>query len=201
MSPPREAGVHVVEKPSRGFPPFAGMTRIAMPGLFSTFNPSNPTWDLFIILFFVVATFLYGLTLGRARVVVQIVSSYMTMAVLAASPFWGALQSQTPLSHTVFYLVSFLVVFLLLFILLSRSAFHQHLADAKGGWLDVLILSVVQIGLLTSITLSSFSENALGHLSPLTRRLFTGQPAAFLWVLLPIAALVFIRGKKRKEQK
>jgi peptidoglycan/LPS O-acetylase OafA/YrhL len=168
--------------------------------LFGNFNPSNPTWDLFIILFFVVASFLYGLTVGRSRVVVQIVSSYMTMALLASAPFLGRIQNQTPLSHTLFYLITFLVIFVVLFGLLSKSAFHQHLSEGKGGWLDVLILSVVQIGLLTSITLGSMSAGVLDHLSFATRRIFTGQPAAFIWVLLPILALIFIRGKKRGDR-
>jgi predicted neutral ceramidase superfamily lipid hydrolase len=167
--------------------------------LFSTFNPSNPTWDLFIILFFVVAAFLYGLTLGRARVVVQIVSSYMTMAVLSAAPFLTSVETKTPFNHTVFYLVAFLVIFVALFLLLSKSAFHQHLSEGRGGWLDVLILSIVQIGLVTTIVLGSMSENAVGHLSSITRRVFTGQPATFVWIILPIAALIFIKGKKDRK--
>ncbi len=151
-----------------------------------------------MIVFFVAATFLYGLTLGRARVVVQIVASYMTVALLASAPFLDSLEARTPLNHTVFYLAAFLVVFVLLFILLSRSAFHQHLAEGRGSWGDVLILSVVQIGFLTSIVLSSMSGWALGHLSGITRIVFADGPAPFVWTVLPIGALVMIRGKKNK---
>jgi hypothetical protein len=164
---------------------------------FSNFNPSNPTWDIFIILFFIIATFLYGLTLGRARVVVQIVSSYMTMALLAAAPFMDKIEARTPLNHTVFYLIAFMTVFVLLFLLLSKSAFHQHLSEGKGSWGDVLILSIVQIGFLTSIVLSSMSGFALGHVSGITQIVFAKQPAPFIWTVLPIVALVVIRGKKK----
>lgn len=163
---------------------------------FSNFNPASPTWDLFIILFFVIATFLYGLTLGRARVVVQIVSSYMTMALLAAAPFMDKIEARTPLNHTVFYLVSFLVVFVFLFMLLSKSAFHKHLSEGKGSWSDVLLLSIVQVGFLTSIVLSSMSGWGLGHLSGITRIVFAEQPAPFIWTVLPIAALIVIRNKR-----
>jgi len=166
---------------------------------FSYFNPASPTWDIFIVIFFVIATFLYGLTLGRARVVVQIVSSYMTMALLASAPFLDQIEARTPLNHTVFYLVAFLVVFVILFLLLSRSAFHQHLSEGRGSWADVLILSVVQIGFLTSIVLSSMSGFALGHLSGITQTIFAKQPAPFIWTVLPIAALILIRGKKEKR--
>ncbi len=165
---------------------------------FSTFNPASPTWDLFIILFFVIATFLYGLTLGRARVVVQIVSSYMTMALLAAAPFLDKFEARTPLNHTVFYLVAFLTIFVLLFILLSKSAFHRHLSEGRGTWWDVLVLSIVQVGFLTSIVLSSMSGWGLGHLSGITRVVFADQPAPFIWTVLPIAALIVIRGKRSR---
>ncbi len=166
---------------------------------FSNFNPSNPTWDIAIIVFFVIATFLYGLTLGRARVVVQIVSSYITMALLASAPFLDKIEARTPLNHTVFYLVAFLVVFVLLFLLLSKSAFHQHLSEGKGSWGDILILSIVQIGFLTSIVLSSMSGFALGHLSGITKIVFSNQPAPFIWTVLPVGALIVIRGKHDKR--
>jgi len=168
---------------------------------FGNFNPANPTWDFFIILFFVIATFLYGLTVGRARVVVQIVAMYMTIAVLASAPFWGQLNGRTPLDHTVSYLVSFLVIFALLCILLSRSLFHKHLAEGKGQWSDVLLLSVVQVGFLTSVTLNSASGWVVGHLSPATHLIFTNGIAPFIWTVLPIAALVVIRGKREHHKK
>lgn len=170
-----------------------------MLNFFSNFNPSNPTWDLFLILFFVIATFLYGLTLGRARVVVQIVSSYITVALLASAPFLERLEARTPLNHTIFYLIAFLTVFILLFLLLSKSSFHQHLSEGQGSWWDILLLSVVQIGFLTSIILSSMSGFAIGHLSGVTRIVFSNQPAPFIWTVLPVAALIVIRGKREKK--
>jgi len=166
---------------------------------FSYFNPSSPYWDIFIILFFIIATFLYGITLGRARVVVQIVSSYMTMALLASAPFLDKVEARTPLDHTVFYLAAFMIVFVLLFLLLSRSAFHQHLSEGRGSLGDVLVLSVVQIGFLTSIVLSSMSGFALGHVSGIMQTVFAKQPAPFIWTVLPIAALIVIRGKRKRD--
>jgi hypothetical protein len=166
-----------------------------MLNFFSHFNPASPTWDIFLILFFVIATFLYGLTLGRAKIVVQIVASYMTMALLAAAPFLDRLEARTPLNHTIFYLSAFLTVFVVLTFLLSKSAFHQHLSEGQGSWIDLLVLSLVQVGFLASIVLSSMSGWALGNLSGLTKIVFVKQPAQFIWTVLPIGALVVIRRK------
>jgi len=170
-----------------------------MLSFFSTFNPASPTWDLFLILFFIIAAFLYGITVGRARIVVQIVSSYMTMAILASAPFLGKLEAFTSIDHAVFYLIAFIAIFLILFMLLSRSAFHQHLSEGRGAWWDVLVLSIVQIGFLTSIVLSSMSGKSLGHLSPITLTIFANGPAPFIWTVLPIGALVAIRSRRNKK--
>ena len=38
-------------------------------------NFASPTWDLFIILFFVVVSLLYGMSLGRDRILAIIVAA------------------------------------------------------------------------------------------------------------------------------
>ncbi|MAG29017.1 hypothetical protein CL632_02635 [bacterium] len=53
----------------------------------SGFNFQNPTWDLFIILFFVVSAFVYGLTLGRDRIILILIAVYMSLAIIGAAPF------------------------------------------------------------------------------------------------------------------
>ena len=50
-------------------------------------NLSDPSWDLFILMFFVVGALLYGFTLGRERVIVLIVSMYMGLAVIGNAPW------------------------------------------------------------------------------------------------------------------
>ena len=50
-------------------------------------NFNEPTWDLFIILFLFVGAFLYGLTLGRDRIILVLISVYMALTVLRAMPF------------------------------------------------------------------------------------------------------------------
>src|SRR5512143_4108673 len=56
-------------------------------------NWAAPTWDLFIVLFFVVTVFLYGLSLGRDRIIVILVSIYMALAVVSNAPYIGSLRT------------------------------------------------------------------------------------------------------------
>ena len=53
----------------------------------TSFNFQSPSWDMFIIMFFLVASFVYGLTLGRERIILILIAVYIALAVMGAAPF------------------------------------------------------------------------------------------------------------------
>jgi hypothetical protein len=174
----------------------ASSTSVA-PGLVSdvttAFNHVNwaaPSWDVFIIAFFVVAVFLYGLSLGRDRLIVILVSIYMALAVVANAPAMARLEGNFALKA-----VSFIGIFLLLFFLVSRTSLGKVFSNLAAGKLwQVLLFSILQVGLLVSITLSFLPPESAGALHPLTRTIFATDMARFVWVVSPIAAMVFFTG-------
>ena len=163
-----------------------------MPQFLSQINFSSPTWDLFIILFFLVFSLLYGLSLGRDRILVIIVSIYMALAVVSNAPLLGTFNADINLSqYFAFKITTFLGIFVLLFFLLSRSALLKTFGNlAAGTWWQVLVFSVFHVGLLVSITLSFLPPDAIGHLAPFTRQLFASDGGKFFWVIAPIIAMV-----------
>lgn len=162
---------------------------------------AHPSWDLFIILFFVIAGFLYGLSLGRDRVVVILISIYMALAVVNSAPFIGNFQTSIGLDHFFAFRIStFLVVFILLFLLLSRSSLLSSVtAESRGAWWQVLLFSFLHVGLLISITLSFLPPSASTHLAPLTQKIFVQDIGRFIWIVAPIAALIVIKGGASKK--
>lgn len=163
-------------------------------------NWAQPTWDLFIVLFFVVAAFLYGVSLGRDRIIVILVSLYMALAVVNTAPYLDVLEksSQEILSKIfVFKITGFLGVFIVLFFLLSHSALLRTIAasDERGPWWQVMLFSFLHVGLLISVTLSFLPPEAVGKLAPLTQRIFTEELSRFLWVAAPIVAMILVRRK------
>ncbi|MFC1687971.1 hypothetical protein ACFL0L_05365 [Patescibacteria group bacterium] len=167
----------------------------------SNINWAEPTWDLFIILFFVVAAFLYGLSLGRDRIIVILVSIYMALAVVEHAPFISDPGFQEGVNNAVsqlfvFRISAFLVVFVFLFFMLSRSALVKTIAstDSHGRWWQVLLFSILHVGLIVSITLSFLPEEAAQGLAPFTQNLFASSNAQFVWIILPIAAMILIKG-------
>src|SRR6266513_2645689 len=96
---------------------------------------NSPNWDLFIFLFFIVATFVYGFTLGRSRIMVLLISTYMALAVTKAAPFLGT--TDVTVGSNPFFIVkitAFLATMLLIFFFMSNSALRRAFAavDIQG---------------------------------------------------------------------
>lgn len=163
-------------------------------------NWATPTWDLFILIFFIVGAFLYGFSLGRDRVIVILVSIYMALAVINTAPYLDALSGKDISinfgPNFAFKVTLFLGVFVILFFLLSRSALSQtFISDRAGSWWQVILFSFLHTGLLISVILSFLPSQAAETLLPITRKIFISDLAKFLWITVPIVAMILFKGK------
>jgi len=169
----------------------------------SGINFKEPTWDLFIIVFFLMAAFVYGLTLGRERIIVILVAIYMALAIINAAPFLDSLtpSDSGPNNIFAFKISVFLGIFVILFFLLSRNTLLRALtkSEAPGNWWQVIIFSMVHVGLLISITLSFIPSEFYDQLSPITRSWFVGVEARFFWIIAPIVVMALSKGVKSDE--
>jgi len=167
------------------------------------FDLSNPSWDLFIILFFVAAAFIYGMSLGRDRIVVILVSIYMALAVVNYAPYLDKFSGTVGVDQIFVVKIStFVVTFLGLFFLLGRSALMRTIAknNEDGNIIQVLVFSFLHIGLLISVTLSFLPIELSAELAELTRKFFVGDMARFFWVVSPIIAMIaFGRSPRRRR--
>ena len=161
---------------------------------------SNPSWDIFIFLLFFVIAFLYGFSLGRDRILVILVSIYIALALGPAFPYYEKIYSSFSAQGAAFKVVSFYIVFIVLFLLLSRSALLNLLGAQSTGIGDnifeVIIFSILHVGLLVSITLSFLPATALVHLSSNTKEIFTSELGKFLWLIAPIAGMIIFSKHK-----
>ncbi|MFA6215257.1 MAG: hypothetical protein WC768_01670 [Patescibacteria group bacterium] len=159
-------------------------------------NWTTPTWDVVILLFIIISVLIYSFTLGRDRIVAILISTYLALAVTTNLPFMDNLDTLINKPGVFGFQVSaFLIVFALLFIFLSRSSLTQNLSSLSGGWWQVILFSLLQVGLLASIILSFLPEVATNYLSPFTKTIFLSDLGKFCWIVLPILALVFFKGR------
>ncbi|MEA3272831.1 MAG: hypothetical protein U9P90_04160 [Patescibacteria group bacterium] len=173
------------------------LPKIDIASILSAIDFSAPSWDLFIVLFFVVAVLLYGLTLGRDRVLTILISIYMALAVVNTAPYLSTLKAEVNLGQMfALKVVAFLGLFVILFFLLARSALlHNFSKGGLGSWMQVFIFSVLHVGLLTSATLSFLPITAVEHLAPTTQLVFTSDMGRFAWIILPIIAMILLKDR------
>lgn len=162
-------------------------------------NWAVPSWDLFIILFFVVAAFLYGLSLGRDRIIVILVSLYMALAIVNTAPYINNFTAEINFNNASIFKVSvFLGLFIILFFLLSRSALLNTIAasESQGRWWQSIIFSFFHVGLMLSILMTYLPKDVMSNVSENMRNLFISDPAKFFWLVTPIVMMMLIRKSK-----
>lgn len=155
-------------------------------------NFQNPTWDTFLFVFFLIAALLYGVSLGRDRIIVILMSIYMALAVVQTLPDF--VFNITINENFAFQMTAFISVFIVLFFLLSRSALMNVFGDRarRGGLIEVVVFSFLHVGLLISIAMSFLPAEFLSKFSALTITIFTNEWAKFIWIIAPIAAMIFL---------
>ncbi|MBU1136798.1 hypothetical protein KKD72_00300 [Patescibacteria group bacterium] len=165
-------------------------------------------WDLFIGLTFIIAVLVYGLFLGRNRLIVLLLSSYFSLSIVNVLPWkrlsdfgWLGIGDGPSASLKI---IIFLGIILLFYFLIPRSLISSVLRIRKRGeasWLRLLVLSVVQVGLLAMAILSFLPEEALADIGSVVKMIFVGSEAQFVWITLPILTVVLMRRNRKMEEK
>ncbi len=158
------------------------------------------TWDAFILLSFLVAALLYGMSLGRNRIIIIMLAVYMTLAVVSAVP--DLVLDDRLNTGGAFQAVAFITVFIILFFLISRSSLLIEFENTsiKGGLVSTGVFSLLHIGLLLAIAFSFIPSTFLEERAPFTQSIFASEWAFFAWIIAPIVAMVVFGREARKKK-
>ncbi len=163
-------------------------------GFINNINWSAPSWDLFIIIIFVAGIFLYALSLGKNRVLVLLVSSYISLALFSKSSLLFSqigFNLENSFSNN---MAIFIGGILLLFFILYSSVFTSVFEHNSGGaFLQTAVLSFLQIGLMISIIGSFLPPQETSALSPFIASVFINNQAQFFWLVSPLAAILLFK--------
>ncbi len=162
--------------------------------MLSVVNWSAPSQDLFVVVLFIVTVFLYGISLGRGRIVVVLVSLYMAFAVMVSAPIPGAIYGVNVGQFFAWKVLAFLLLFGVLLLLVSRSALMRVVSHmAAPNWWQVLLFSILHVGLIVSISLSFLPPEFLRNLAPITKMIFANDVARFAWIVAPMLGMLLLR--------
>ncbi len=156
--------------------------------------------DWILLLVFLAVAFVYGLSMGRSRLVVVTLGIYFSFILTRAIP-WKQLTflgiKEAPTSTVQIFI--FLALILGFYFLIPHSALRSALklqGRRRSGWWPVLILSILQIGLILEVVIGFLPAKVVAGLSPLAQLIFSGPIAQFCWLLLPISAIMFLRSRQ-----
>jgi len=157
---------------------------------------TTPSWDVFVLLFFLIGVFLYGIALGRNRLILLLIALYFSIAVLNTSTLIRTTGIVILSGHEAAPLITFLIVFLLIFFIVGSSSAARALSqESHGPFWQTLIFAVLQVGLTISVALHLLPLSLQQRFSLPLRSLFIEPVGQLVWIVVPIVFLAFTRIK------
>ncbi len=176
--------------------PSVGLGSIGNLSIANMVNLTHTSWNLLVGILFAIVVLIYAISFGRNKAIIALVSMYMGFSATLVFPLEQFKLADILLEGFYLHLTVFSFFTILAFLLFSNS-FLQRIfgyARARGGkWWQIIISSFLHVGLLTMIILSFLSEEATANLSPMVQLLFISDWVKFVWIILPILALIFLK--------
>lgn len=151
---------------------------------------SNPTWDILLLLFFFFAVFVYGLMIGRNRMIILLAASYPAALISEYLPYPRRFLESLNTSQALFLnSFGFFVLVFFVFWIFSKAGFSRKEINKKTG--QVIFLSFLNVGFWANI-IFGYALKLNGEavkLAPLTKLLFGSVISHFVWLILPVFAL------------
>lgn len=147
-----------------------------------------------------VIVFLYGISVGKTRAIVSLLSIYVAYAMTVLFPFREyAEQFVAPESRPLIPTGVFVLAYLFVFGVLNLSILSRRLSMGELSILKVMVISVVQIGILITMIASLLPAEVTDTFGVL-RPYVTGGPILFGWTVFAVLILPFMREKRRSYQ-
>lgn len=165
---------------------------------------NSPSWDLFIYLFFIIGVFVYGFTLGRSRILMLLISTYIALAVLHAFTLTQAGvagQSSVTVGASPFFIIqitAFIGALLLVFFALANTGLRRAagIEDKHGKVWQIIAFSIAASGLMVASVLSFIPPDRSAGLLEGTRSIFSTPTALLIWTVLPIVLMFFVKDEE-----
>lgn len=150
-----------------------------------------PSWDIVLLLGTAAVGLFYGLSTGRRRVVSSILYTYVALGVFPVIPVERLAALARISDPAVARIAAFACLWLALFFLLGRGRLFSF--PPARGWIQALILTVAQTGLLLHILFSFLPAERIRTLAPIIQTFIANPDLRVWWLLGPLAILLIIR--------
>ncbi len=157
----------------------------------STFIPAKVAGDLSFLLIFIAASVALAFVLGRTRLIGVVVFSYAAFAISLTIP--APVLSSIPEGRAISFAVSLVVL-----VAVGDYILDIHISNPMSTFFSrVLVMGCLGAGLAFSIILSLVSKPfALSFLSATVFSYFASPVARLVWMVAPLAFLLFLNKRK-----
>jgi len=160
-------------------------------------NLNITSWELVILLFLIGGGFLLGLLLGRNRIFLLLLGSYISFALMSVIPFKKLFPNFFENEENfVVTIVSYLVLIGIVYFLLSRSLRKSLRKAANKSIFQVFFLSVFFIGVVLSVVFLFFPKDLIKAFSPIILKIFNTSTARILWLVIPLIFIGIFKGRE-----
>jgi len=161
------------------------------------------TGNWLLILLVLAVGFGYGIALGKNRLNLITLATFFSLALSKAIPWTSfgflGIKSAPNLSVQIFL---FLAIILAIFFIAPHTGMvsvARITGRGRASWWQLGIFGILQLGLLISIVVSFLPTKTIEDLNPLFKQFFITDEVRFLWLLLPIVAMMVLRKRKVGE--
>lgn len=138
-----------------------------------------------------------GLSIGKTRAILSLLSVYVAFVFDRLFPFFDKIQNIAGSSLAPYWvhLGIFILVYISVYIIFSTSLIRQRISSAEFSLFGVAIISILQLGFLVSIFYSFLPIELAKEWSFGFYNFFRTPLALFLWAVMPLPILLFIKRK------
>ena len=166
------------------------------------FNLSKSSFgtDALVAVFFMVVILLIAFGVGKTRMLLAILSTYIAFLVTLFFPFYAVIKTKADFIPEVFWpqVAVFFVIFSMAFYVLNKSVLRSKMSLKESSPLIILWLSMVETGFLASIVFSyGVPEWPTFKISPWLATYFGTSLAHFVWSVLPLLSILLVKPGRR----
>ena len=161
----------------------------------SSISGFGPGWLLGA--FGTVALSLYGLSLGRTRAVLSLLSLYVAFVVIKLFPYLDKVGQtiDTPFEDYWLKIGVFVATYIVVFLIFNFSFLRKRLASTEFSLFGIMVISFLQLGFLASIVSSLLPNDIAVKWSFGFYNYLGTSSALFVWAILPLPVLLFLKQK------
>lgn len=160
--------------------------------VFKSFGLSVASAELVTLLLVMLAiTVVFWLLVGRFRLHSVLINIYISFALVWALPK-DMMGANTSLSIMLF------MISVIILTLMGKYTFDIHLSGSGLAYWQIFVMSFLEVGLITSLIVYFVGDKTLLKFVSKDALFYFSSPwAKFLWLLMPLAFLIYINKKGR----